>query len=72
MVWSPRRRRRRPPSLLAREVNAALARPDLRAALAERGVEVSITPSPQDFGAFLAKERAKWGQVIRETGATAD
>ena len=64
-----------PPAILAtlgREVNAALARPELRAALAERGVEVSTTPTPQDFQAFLARERAKWGQVIRETGATAD
>ena len=47
-----------------REVNALLARPDFRAKLSTQGVE-PMGGTPEDFSALIARDRARWGEVIR-------
>lgn len=58
-------------SRLNSEINRALQAPDLRAGLAERGMEVR-GGSAAEFGAFLAGERTKWSRAVKESGATVD
>ena len=47
-----------------REINAALADPKMRARLGDLG-GTPIPGSPEDYGALLAAEIEKWGNVIR-------
>ena len=51
------------------EVGRVLAAPQARAAIAATGLEVSLS-TPEEFAAFVRAEHAKWGKVVRETGAT--
>lgn len=51
----------------ARAVNS----PDLRERLENQGTPV-VTSTPEAFGAYIASEIAKWGQAVRESGATVD
>ena len=51
------------------EVGRVLAAPVARAAIAATGLEVSLS-TPEEFAAFVRAEHAKWGKVVRETGAT--
>jgi tripartite-type tricarboxylate transporter receptor subunit TctC len=63
-----------PASVIARlnaEVNRALATQEVRARLASEGGE-TLGGSPEQFAAFLAAEHAKWGRVVRESGAKVD
>jgi tripartite-type tricarboxylate transporter receptor subunit TctC len=53
------------------ETVAALRKADVRARMAELGVEV-IAGSPQEFAAFIARDIDKWAQVIRASGARLD
>ena len=53
------------------EIDRALAAPDMRKSLVERGVDVRAGTATQ-FDAFLARERAKWSVAVRESGATVD
>jgi tripartite-type tricarboxylate transporter receptor subunit TctC len=55
--------------LLQRETALALADPQVRASLAVQGVEPSQT---QDVRAFLARERAKFGRMMRELAIAMD
>jgi len=55
--------------LLKRETVTALDDPQLRAAIGSQGVERSST---QDVRGFLARERDKFGRVVRELGITID
>src|SRR5262249_32822779 len=48
-------------------VNQSLKSPEVEAALMTLGVEPRIG-SPEDFAAFLASERERWGAVIRQAG----
>lgn len=60
-----------PPALtrqLNTEITRALQTPALKDRLAQLGAEVN-TGSPEEFGAFLKTEFAKWGQAVRESGA---
>jgi tripartite-type tricarboxylate transporter receptor subunit TctC len=52
-------------------VNESLKPPDVVAALGKLGAEVR-TGSPEEFGAFLAKERDKWVDVVARTGIKAE
>jgi tripartite-type tricarboxylate transporter receptor subunit TctC len=52
---------------LNREVNAILARPDVKAQLADLGASL-LPGSADDFGRLIADETAKWGKVIRFAG----
>lgn len=53
------------------EVNRALAAKEVRERLASEGGE-TLGGSPAQFAAFLASEHAKWGRVVRESGAKVD
>jgi tripartite-type tricarboxylate transporter receptor subunit TctC len=55
--------------VLKQETTAALADPKVRASLGSQGVEPSQT---QDVKAFLAREREKFGRIVRELGITLD
>lgn len=48
-----------------------VASPDTRAKLAAVGSE-PMTSTPEEFTVFFRKEVARWGKVIRESGATAE
>jgi tripartite-type tricarboxylate transporter receptor subunit TctC len=50
--------------LLNREIVGALAQPDVKARLATLGFE-PIGNSPDEFGAWIKAEVAKWAKVIR-------
>jgi tripartite-type tricarboxylate transporter receptor subunit TctC len=39
--------------------------------LSNGGVEV-VTSAPGEFAKFVAKETERWGQAVREAGATAE
>ena len=56
-------------ALLKQETMMALADPKVRATLSSQGVEPSPT---QDAKAFLAREREKFGRIVRELGITLD
>ncbi len=58
-------------ALLNAEVNRVLAMLEVRARLASEGGE-TLGGSPERFAAFLAAEHAKWGRVVRESGARVD
>ncbi len=51
------------------EIGRVLAAPEARAAIAATGLEVSLS-TPEEFAAFVRAEHAKWGKVVRDTGAT--
>jgi tripartite-type tricarboxylate transporter receptor subunit TctC len=53
--------------LINKEVNAGLVDPKIRARLAEFGDTV-LAGSPADFGALLAAETEKWGNVVKTAG----
>ena len=55
-------------SRLNSEVNRALAAKEVRERLASEGGE-TLGGSPAQFAAFLAAEHAKWGRIVRESGA---
>ena len=55
-------------SRLNSEVNRALATKEVRERLASEGGE-TLGGSPAQFAAFLAAEHAKWGRIVRESGA---
>jgi tripartite-type tricarboxylate transporter receptor subunit TctC len=52
---------------LAREVRAALYRPEVRAQVERQGAEV-VGSSPEDFARFVRAEIARWGEVVRRAG----
>ena len=52
-------------------IDRAIEAPDMRKALAERGVDVRVGTA-QQFDDFLANERAKWAAAVKESGATVD
>jgi tripartite-type tricarboxylate transporter receptor subunit TctC len=56
---------------LNREINAGLADPELRAKLGDLGGTVVAT-SPAEFGKLIAEETAKWGRVVKFSGAKPD
>jgi tripartite-type tricarboxylate transporter receptor subunit TctC len=50
---------------------AVLAKPELVQAFANQGADV-ITSTPAEFGAMVVKERQRWAEVIRKSGAKID
>lgn len=52
-------------------VNAALAKGEVRARLAFEGSK-PLGGSPEQLGAFIKSEHARWAQAVRQSGATAD
>ena len=56
---------------LHQTLQAALAVPELREQLIGQGAE-PIASSPEDFGAFIRAELAKWKPIVESSGARAD
>jgi tripartite-type tricarboxylate transporter receptor subunit TctC len=56
---------------LNHELRGILARPDLKAAFETQGM-LPAASTPVEFGALVARDAARWAQVIREQHITAD
>ncbi|HVL57989.1 MAG TPA: tripartite tricarboxylate transporter substrate binding protein [Burkholderiaceae bacterium] len=52
-------------------VNQVLKKPEVREKFAASGVDL-IGGTPDEFGAFIRSESAKWGEVVRASGAKVD
>lgn len=57
--------------MLNKEINAALADPEMKARLAEMGSTV-LSGSPADFGKLIAEETEKWAKVVKLSGTRPD
>jgi tripartite-type tricarboxylate transporter receptor subunit TctC len=53
------------------EINRGMQQPDVTQRLAGDGVE-AVTATPEQFASYLKQEIAKWGKVVKLSGATAD
>jgi tripartite-type tricarboxylate transporter receptor subunit TctC len=63
-----------PPDALARistETRKAMQSPEVKELLGKQGFEV-VGSSPEEFAAFIRAESAKWGAVVKATGAKAE
>jgi len=63
-----------PAAIIARlnaEVNRVLKTPEVRERLTAEGGE-PLGGSPEQFASFLKTEHAKWGRVVKESGARAE
>ena len=63
-----------PPAIVARlaaDTRKALQAADVRAALARDGTE-AVGSTPEEFAAFINIELARWGKVVRLSGARVD
>ena len=62
------------PAPIVAKLNAsilkALADPDVKKKLMEQGAEPH-PESPEQFAQFIASETAKWGKIVKQSGATA-
>ncbi|MGV6873775.1 Bug family tripartite tricarboxylate transporter substrate binding protein [Pseudochelatococcus sp. B33] len=56
---------------LADAFKKALADPSVQAMLNQQGFEIASN-SPAEFGEYIESEVAKWGEVVKTSGATAD
>ena len=50
---------------VANDLKVVLARQDVKERLGELGIE-AISSTPEQFGAFMASETARWGKLIKE------
>jgi tripartite-type tricarboxylate transporter receptor subunit TctC len=59
-----------PPPIVQR-LNAELVKildmPDVRRSLSDQGADIK-SGSPEDFGAFMREEQARWGPVVKQAG----
>ena len=65
---------RTPPEIVAKmsaEINRAVGAPDIKARLLEQGVE-SVGTTPDQLARFMQSESARYGKIIRDTGAKPD
>jgi tripartite-type tricarboxylate transporter receptor subunit TctC len=46
--------------------------PEVQQRFAGEGVLPLVSKSPTEFAAFVAAETARWAQVVKDTGATAE
>jgi tripartite-type tricarboxylate transporter receptor subunit TctC len=53
------------------ETIKAVQKPEVRAKLVAAGLE-PMWNSPSEFAAYVRAETAKWGKIVRDSGATAD
>lgn len=51
---------------------AAMQRPEVKAALAREGTDVSVSSSPADFAGFLREENRFWAKLAKDSGAKAE
>jgi len=64
-----------PPEIVKKLFDAtqlALQKPEVKAALAREGTDVSASASPADFAAFIKEENRFWAKLAKESGAKAD
>ena len=52
-------------------IRKALEDPKVRESLLERGAE-PVPSTPDELGKFVASERARWGEVVKRSGASVD
>jgi len=50
------------------EVTKVLAMPEVKTTLFNQGLDPA-PGTPEQFGAYIKSERAKWAKVIKESGA---
>jgi tripartite-type tricarboxylate transporter receptor subunit TctC len=63
-----------PKAIVARinkELNAALASPDMRSRIAAQGADVA-GGTPEEFARLIQSDLAKWAKVVKESGARAE
>jgi tripartite-type tricarboxylate transporter receptor subunit TctC len=53
------------------EFRKAMANPDLVKRMTEQGIDIS-TGTPEEYTAFIKAETARWGEVVKTSGAKAD
>ena len=51
---------------------AAVQRPEVKAALAREGTDVSLSANPADFAAFLKEDNRFWAKLAKDSGAKVD
>jgi tripartite-type tricarboxylate transporter receptor subunit TctC len=56
---------------LASEIAAAVRDPAVRAKIEEQGAE-SVGNTPEEFEAYIKREIARWGEVVRRANVTLD
>lgn len=56
---------------LNEEINKALKSPELRKRLSDQGADVAGS-TPEQFATYIRDETAKWGRVVKESGAKID
>jgi len=50
----------------------AMQKPEVKAALAREGTDVSVSSSPADFAGFLKDESRFWGKLAKDAGAKSE
>lgn len=50
----------------------AMQRPEVRAALAREGTDISVSSSPADYAGFLREENRFWAKLAKDSGAKAE
>lgn len=70
-IVAPARTAPEPLAALRRAAIAALQDPDIRQRLTDQGALPGGNP-PEEFGAFIRSENAKWGEVIRRNNIRPD
>lgn len=66
---------RTPSAIVARihrDFSTVLQLPEIREVLLSSTIDTAPSPAPKHFASFLAAETAKWGALVRETGAKSD
>lgn len=53
------------------EIRKVLALPEVKDRLVVLGAEI-VASTPQDFGAFIKADIAKWGRLVKEAGIKAE
>jgi len=56
---------------LNRELKASLTAPEVKAFMAEAGIEI-VGSSPAEFDTYFRDERDRWARIVKETGAKVD
>jgi tripartite-type tricarboxylate transporter receptor subunit TctC len=64
-----------PPSVVKTLFDAAttaLQQASVKAALAREGTEVALSPSPEQFAAFLTDDAKFWSKLVKDAGVKSD